>query len=201
MSLDQAIENAQHQRRAVDEHGEIFWRRGDNFVVYDRNKGEFVKCDCITIPSLSKKPRKGLRGWLKDAAENVVKRYRHWKDVTGIARKHGLWTAVQYEGRAIMAELRLAKLYFEMALQSDYEMTQLPHHQPNPIVQVDKPKIPGIDEETFLDLGAIDYGSRDKPFGDNIICNNSLGLGRGPNEYDISKLLERLPKPPENGDI
>jgi len=182
MSLDDAIEKAQSQPGIVEERGELVWRRGDSFVVYDRNKGEFVRSGCITIPA-EKEQEKGVRGWLKERAEVIAEHYQHWKDLVNIAGKYGLWTAVQYEAQAIENSLNLLKLYFVMAIGSDYEGISVADHQPNPIVQVDEPKLPRMPEGTSY-LGHDDYRWRDEElFGDNFIFNcNKFSLGTGPDK-------------------
>jgi hypothetical protein len=203
MNLDQAIESAQLQRGVVEEHGEVFWRKGDHFVVYDRNRGEFVRSGCITIPA-EKKPERGIRGWIKERAEVLSEHYQHWKDLVNIAGKYGLWTAAQYGGRAVMGSLRAMQLAFAMSVSSpDYERADF--SQPNPVVKVDKPRLPGMSEETFLDLGTFDHGLRDGLFGDakNLIYNynNCLGKGHDTDRYNMSELLKRLdPKPPKDGE-
>ena len=49
MSLKQIVDNAQSQPGIVKECGELVWMRDGNFVVYDRKKGDFVKCGGINI--------------------------------------------------------------------------------------------------------------------------------------------------------
>ena len=70
-----------------ENHGRVFYRKGDRFVVWDRDEKYFVEVGCITLV--------GRNSSLD-----------HLRDVYDIARKHGVKRAFNYDWKATKAHVK-----------------------------------------------------------------------------------------------